>query len=232
LATHGKNAKIYLNEADITQFLKSVGLDTSNDVVEATTLGSDSKVYIDGLKDATLTADGAYDDDKDLIDKELDDMEGKENIISYYPATDTAGNTGFVMKTLKSASSKMNSITEDVNFSLSGQTTEGIIRVKSLIAKTLIETDGNSLSLDLITAGDGLIITYHVFDINAAGDIDIIIQDSDDDNIFATFKTITVNSAESGIVTEIASVERYVRLTINGLAAAEDILLQVSIKKI
>lgn len=231
-AIHGKNARIYLNETDITEFSKSVTLDTSNDVVDVTVFNNHSKKYIDGLKDATLSVEGTYDDDKDKIDKALDDMQDVENIISYYPANDTRGNNGFVMKSLRSASATNVSITEDVNFSLAGQTTEGVTRIKSLLAKTTISADGTTPSLDLGSGGTSAIISYHVFDLNLAGGVDIIIQDSEDNNTFATFTTINITGVDSNILTVIDSINRYVRVSVSGLGVSEDITLQIGIKKI
>jgi ATP-dependent helicase/DNAse subunit B len=58
MAVHGKLGKLTVNSEDYTAFLKSGGLDTSNEVVDVTTLSKNSKVYIAGLNDGTIPLEG------------------------------------------------------------------------------------------------------------------------------------------------------------------------------
>jgi hypothetical protein len=58
MAVHGKVGILNVNAAPFTAFLKSGGLDTTNEVVDVTTLGNDSKVYIPGLEDGTIPLEG------------------------------------------------------------------------------------------------------------------------------------------------------------------------------
>jgi hypothetical protein len=57
-AVHGKVGKLTVNAVDYTAFLKSGGIDTSNEVVDVTTLSKNSKVYIPGINDGTIALEG------------------------------------------------------------------------------------------------------------------------------------------------------------------------------
>jgi hypothetical protein len=60
-AVHGKNGYLLVNTQNFSTYLKSNSLDTSNDVVEVTTFGSNSKQYIQGLEDGTIPLEGVWD---------------------------------------------------------------------------------------------------------------------------------------------------------------------------
>jgi hypothetical protein len=227
---HGKNGRVYADEFDLTPFAKSVSLDTSVELSDITTLANNGKKYLEGLKDATMSLEGVYDGDKDEIDNTLNEIKTGEALYSYYPAKDTKGNIGYCFKGLRSASATQVSITENVNFSLATQTTEGTERVKSILAKNVIEEDGVTASLDLGAGGtDGAVIYLHVFDVD--GEVDIVIQDSSDDTIFDTLVT-QADIVTSGAyrLTVSGSVGRYIRISVTGLGEAETVTIQAGIK--
>jgi hypothetical protein len=230
LAIHGKNGRVYADEFDITTFTKTVSLDTSVDLSDITTLGNNSKKYLEGLKDATMAVEGVYDGDKDTIDNTLNEIKTGEVLYSYYPALDTKGNIGYSFKGLRSASATQVSVTESVNFSLATQVTGGTERLQSIIAKTVITTDGVTASLDLGAGGaDGAVVYLHVFGVD--DEVDIVVEDSADDTTFATLITQAgIGSVGAFRLTVAGAVDRYIRLNITGLGASETVTIQAGIK--
>ena len=70
--THGKDSVFKLDNAsgsltDISSYVNSVDFPETADVAETTVLGDDNKIYIVGLKDATLSLAGLWDSTIDGI---------------------------------------------------------------------------------------------------------------------------------------------------------------------
>lgn len=64
--SHGSRAVFKLDNAagtltDITIYITSISFPWSADTAEVTTLGKASKIYLAGLKDATISLEGVYD---------------------------------------------------------------------------------------------------------------------------------------------------------------------------
>jgi len=232
LAIHGKNGRLYASGYDLSCYLNSVGLDKSLDTAETSVFCDDSKRYISGLKDATLSAEGVYDKDIDTIDKTLDELGKAINIYSYFPAGDTKGNKGYGFRAHKTATNLQGSITDAVNFSLAGQTTAGVDRITSITPKTKFVANGSTASLDLGTGGtDGAILYLHVLDIS--DDATVKIEHSTDNTVWTTLHDYTTVSTIAGTRTiKTGTINRYIRVTIEDLAVEEDITLQASIIKL
>jgi len=232
LPIHGKNGRIYANEYDLSCYLNSAGLDRSIDTAETSVFCSDSKRYIEGLKDATLSAEGVYDKDIDTIDNTLKDLEVGENIFSYYPGRDTVGLPGYGFRALQTATGFQVSVSEAVNFSLAGQTTEGVDRILSITPSALIEANESTDSLDLGAGGTaGCILYVHVTGLS--DDATVKIEHSTDDAIWATLHSYgTVEAVGAYRTVKTGTVNRYIRVTIEDLGVGEDITIQAGIKKL
>lgn len=58
---HGKVTEVTLDSNNLTAFCNNVSFNRSADSHESTTFGNNSKTYVAGLKDATVTIEGIYD---------------------------------------------------------------------------------------------------------------------------------------------------------------------------
>lgn len=58
---HGKGAYVSVNSKDLSTYTTNIEFSEEPDVHDVTTLGKSSKVYMSGLKDATCTIEGIYD---------------------------------------------------------------------------------------------------------------------------------------------------------------------------
>lgn len=63
---HGKGSVFWYHDSggvlrDLSAFVKGVDFGADRDLSETTTMGKDSKTYIPGLRDATISIEGFYD---------------------------------------------------------------------------------------------------------------------------------------------------------------------------
>lgn len=98
--THGKKARLFANGFDLTSFLKRVGTAARVDVADVTALGATAKSYLVGEQDATLHAEGMFDEASattaDKIDDVLKAALGTDPDVdfTYLPEGDVQGNRG------------------------------------------------------------------------------------------------------------------------------------------
>ncbi len=88
---HGKNTKVYIDGYDLTSYLNAGTLSMSVDTAETTVFGLDSKTYISGLKDGSVSYEGLFDGTTLLVDYVFEAALGTDNVvISHCPQGDTA----------------------------------------------------------------------------------------------------------------------------------------------
>jgi hypothetical protein len=126
MAIHGKNGYLTLNSQNVSGFLDNKGLDKTNDVLEVTTFGSNSKSYINGLQDATFSLSGNWDA---TIDGYLATMEDLATIpFLYAPQGNSNGNVKFTGNALITSFNISQGVNDKVTFSLNLQVTGGVTR--------------------------------------------------------------------------------------------------------
>lgn len=125
-AIHGKNGKMSIGpstaNSDVSEYLKSTGLDQNTDTVEVTTFGNDSKLYIPGLEDGTISLEGVWDA---TIDGIMATMKGVTGKFSYLPAGTGVTYAGDIILTSYNVSQDM---AGEITFSASFQVTGDISR--------------------------------------------------------------------------------------------------------
>lgn len=95
--THGKNAVLKVADTgatmrDVSSVINKANLKRSAETAETSALGSASKSYIAGLKDATISLDGMADA---TVSGYLDGILGSTTTWEFYPAGTTAGNVKY-----------------------------------------------------------------------------------------------------------------------------------------
>lgn len=58
---HGKNSEFTLATVDLTTFLSDISFPRTADMAETSAMGQDSKTYVKGLEDATISLSGQWD---------------------------------------------------------------------------------------------------------------------------------------------------------------------------
>ena len=232
MATHGKNGKVYVDGFDLTEFIKSVSLDSTKESPDTTTFSANSKAYIAGLFDSTATVDGVADNDPDGLDAMLEEIDALETIpYSYYPFGDTAETRGYGVGMERTAHAKSQSVTEEVNFTLGLQ---GKVKRDYIASITpLVELGAESTAyIDMgADTTDGGVVYVHITGIDAQ--CTVTIQESTD-GLGAGLDTVTSIvdvSTTGGYRIEVAgAIARYIRVTVAGLTGTDKVTLQAGIK--
>lgn len=227
---HGKNTKVFFNNYDLTEFFDNATLSVNADTADVSTFGSDSKKYIPGLKDATISLEGFYDGSSDKVDEILEAAFGSDgNEISVYPEGDAAGKAGYAMQVIETAYSTTGTIDGATRISAAVQSSgTGAERVISLHALGEEDDDWTSSVLDNgASSSDGGSAYLHVTD--ATGTVEVKIQHSSDD--FSSDTTdlasfAAVSGATSERVSFTGSVKRYVR-AVATIGVGESITFQL-----
>lgn len=216
-ATHGLNARLYLDGADVSEYFQEASVDLSKDTVETTAFGSASKTFIPGLRDATLSASGMLDGPiGDSIEAALAAASGKP--LTYFPEGAALGKTGAGLLAV-ATSSTVSSGTDDVNkISFEAQANGGADRVVSLHDKTSEAATGNGTGVDNATStATGGVAYLHVTAVT--GTVTVKVQHSTDGTTWLDLETFTAASVPGGQrVTFPGTVNRHLRAqwTISG----------------
>tara|TARA_R110002050_G_scaffold264484_3_gene405306 strand:- start:106 stop:516 length:411 start_codon:yes stop_codon:yes gene_type:complete len=129
---HGKSSVFKLDNAsgsltDISTYVNSVDFPETADVAETTTLGSSSKSYIVGLKDATLSVSGLWDA---TIDGILGAVVGQTASLSfeYSPEGTASGKVKYTGECIVTSYSQSSPVGDVVGFSADMQVSGNVTR--------------------------------------------------------------------------------------------------------
>jgi hypothetical protein len=132
--THGKDSVFKVDNSsgtltDISSYVNNVDFPETVDIAETTTLGSGSKSYIVGLKDATLSISGLWDS---TLDGVLGGIIGQSATVSfeYGPEGSTAGDVKYTGEAILTGYTQTSPVGDVVAFSadlqVSGDVTRGV----------------------------------------------------------------------------------------------------------
>jgi hypothetical protein len=90
---HGKVGHFTIDAVDLSAFLTDISLDESTDTAEVSTMGDQSKEYVEGLTGGTISLSGVWDDTATTgPDAVLDGLKGAgANAFIYGPSGNDAG---------------------------------------------------------------------------------------------------------------------------------------------
>jgi len=222
--THGKSTKVFWGGFNITTFLNSVGLSGKADTAETSTFGLDSKAYIAGLIDATLSVGGLYEptatagSDVTLLNAALGSA---INIpISVYPQGDTLGLDGWGLSGFDTSLGITANLGAAVMIAGEAQSSVGAELLKSHHAHGAETAATNAASIDNAASSATGGVGYQHCTAFVGTNITLAIQDSADNSTFVdrlVFTAITAaNSKERKTLTALASVARYTRCAWTG----------------
>jgi hypothetical protein len=220
-ATHGLNARLYLGGADVSTFFKSASVDSSKDTVDTTAFGSASKTYIPGLRDATASLEGMFDNGVSGGDAILRAaLESSSNLqFSMYPEGAALGNFGFGLSGIQTSHAISASTDDVVQASAEIQSSTGAERLQSVADKGAVAATGPLTTVDsgaaTTTGGVGYL---HVF--VSGTSVTVKIQDSVDGTTWTdliTFVAATSSQAQRIPLAGGATVKRYLRANVTAL---------------
>lgn len=131
--THGKDAVFKADDAggtlrDLSSVINSASLSRSADTAEVTALGDDSKAYIPGLKDATISVEGMADI---TTSGYLDGILGTVTDWEFYPAGTANGQVKYagtaILTSLETAGEIGGAVTVSGEFQITGDVTRTVV---------------------------------------------------------------------------------------------------------
>lgn len=215
--THGKNAVVYQDGNDLTGYLRSLTNSAEVETAESTTFNDDDKTYVTGVGDATLSAEGLFDE---TFDGNINTITGSgtKSVWSVYPAGDTVGQPGRGYSLDITSAERTAEVGDVVMVSLEGQSSVGTEAIVSHHAKAEVTTSGTATVVDgsasSANGGHGYIHATAV-----SGTVAVKVQHSSDNVSYAdlvSFTDLTAASAERVTVT--GTVNRYTRLVYTATA--------------
>lgn len=215
---HGKNAKLLLNEYDLSAFANEGSVAESVETGETTVFGNSAKTYIPGQRDSTLSISGFFDGDANAVDEVVAGILATDpEVITFGSEGLAAGSRVTTMKSLSTSYEISSPVADVVSFSLEAQNTDRIDRGISLLNLAAVNYPGaNSASQDNATAtSNGGAANLHVTANTANGASTIKIQHSADNATFAdlvTFSAVSAAGTTSERATVTGTVNRYLRV--------------------
>lgn len=132
--THGKNTYFSLGsagsestEVDISSYLSEVGFPSSIETAETTTFGQDTKTYVIGLRDATISLSGIHDP---TVDAQLSGAIGNAIALNftYSPEGNQSGDVTYSGAAYITSYEISSGVSDMVGFSAELQVTGSVTR--------------------------------------------------------------------------------------------------------
>ena len=217
---HGKNTTVYIDYTDFSSYFNNVDTSRSADVAESTTFGVNSKTYITGMKDGTISIGGFFDATADATIQPL--LGGNDFVISVGIDGLDANDSCIFQKGNITSYGVSSPVGDIVATSMDIQSDAGLFNGKVLENNTYTTTTSGTARDNTTSTGNGggafLIVT------SASGTtptLDAKITHSADDVTYAdlvTFTQATGQTAEVKTVAEDTTVNRYLKavFTIGG----------------
>ena len=127
---HGKNSYLSVDSDDLSAYLKTTGLEKTQDTHDVTCFGSSSKNYIPGLKDGVIPLEGVW---GTTVDGHMADIETAQDSAGYVafiygPNGSTAGYVKYSGNAILTNYNPNAQIDGEIKFSASLQVTGGVTR--------------------------------------------------------------------------------------------------------
>lgn len=212
--THGKNATVLAGGYNLSPYFSSATTSGSADTAEVTTFGNASKVYIPGLKDATMSVEGFYAGGAGEVDDYLTDVLGDTSVWTILSQADALGARGYGAVTVGTTYEIGAEIGGAVSVSAEGQSTTGaeaVVVLHPLAART---ATGTGTQVDGGAASTGGLSAYlHVTAKGSGTAIVAKVQHSADGSTWADLATFASVSAAGNAerITVSGTINRYIR---------------------
>lgn len=231
---HGKSTVVLFDATNLSGYLNSASASSNVETAETTAFGNNSKTYIVGLKDGTISVAGMFDGAVSAIDPILQAKIGVENAtVTILPDGSTIGNRATMANTDLTSYDISSPVGDVVSVSAELQADGGVDSGRSLQALTAVSSTGTGTSVDnSASSSNGGVGHLHVT-ANAHDDtVTIKVQHSADNSTWADLDTFTVVSAstttsERRVVAAGTTVNRYLRAS-HTLAGSGDVTYQLS----
>ena len=185
MAKHGKGTTVLMDGWDMGDILNSIETPATVDTAETTVFNSsnDSKTYVTGVADATLTAEGFFvsSSSDSSVENTLADAINTtgSQVWTWWPGGSNIGNAGYGLTSFETGYTITSPVDGTVDISLDGQVTDGrdrLISLRTLSCGAASTGNGSNVDNDAATTSGG--IGYYQRVTNSTNDFKVIIQHS------------------------------------------------------
>jgi hypothetical protein len=215
-AQHGKGTALLVDQFDLSTYLNSADWSRTADVHETTTYGKDSKTYIPGLKDGSISAEGLHETAAGSTDPVLASALGATagQIVSLLLQGQTQGGRAKIGRAELTGYDTSSPVSDIVSVSAEFQGDEGIwggVVLSPLSAKTA--TGNGTTQDDTAATTAGWVANLHCTVVSGTTPTNTVkVQHSVDGTTWVDLGTFTaITAAGSQQLTGTGTVNRYVR---------------------
>lgn len=214
---HGSKARVYVNGYELSPYFRSAAISRSADMAESSAFLTSAKQYVPGMNDATASFEGMYDGSAAAIDERLSAIlaVSTKQIVQVNLGTEAVGSVAHGMLADESTVDVTADTGDVATIDSEFQSSSGAERMLIHKPQTVITTanDGPEASIDnLASSPDGGVGYLHVLAASGSPTLDVRLQHSVDDSVWAdliTFTPATAIGAERIVVA--GTVNRYTR---------------------
>jgi hypothetical protein len=214
---HGKNTKVLFAEYDLSSYFNEASASQSIETGETTTYGTNSKTYVTGLADGTISLNGLFDGSANGVDAVLSAKIGDSAgaIITVAPEGLAFGSRLKSAQTLSTSYEISSPVADVVSVTAEAQVSGGIGNGISLRDLSAATATGNGTAHDnsASTANGGAGVLHVTANSHNAGST-FKIQHSADNSTWAdliTFTAVSTTTLTSERVAVTGTVNRYLR---------------------
>jgi hypothetical protein len=214
-AQHGKSTSVLVGKYDLSGYLNSVDWSRSCDTAETTVFGLNSKTYIPGLMDGSLSAAGLFDGAVGAVDEALAAALGTANtpVTFCLQGSGTQGNRVKLAQAIETEHTTSSPVDDVVATNASFQPSGGVwggVVVEPLTAKVNAGNSAGSVDNAASTANGG-IANLHVTS-HTSGSGTYKVQHSTDNSVWVDLITFTAAAAATSEQKSVAgTINRYLR---------------------
>lgn len=233
---HGRNAKVAVNATDLSAYFNSGDVSRSMEPAEVTTFGSNSKAYIPGLMDGTVSLSGFFDGSANAVDAVLAGalQAATDTLVTFAPEGFSIGSHTFQMQAQETSFQVSAPVADAVTTSAEFQSNIGVWNSRSLhdLAAESSSTASTSID-DAASSTDGGVTILHVTANTRSSSTTIKVQHSSDNSSWADLVTFTAVSSttttqERFTVAAATTINRYLRASSTLSAGTGSITYTVS----
>jgi hypothetical protein len=216
---HGKNTKVLFGTDDLSPYFKESSVSEKVDTAETTAYGKDSKCYIVGLMDSTMSMSGFFDGDAGAVDEVISGaLNDNEHIITFAPEGLAVGSRLTSLSSVQTSYEISSPVADVVSTSLEAQTTDHLDRGVSLCDLAAVTATGNGTAHDYGSPSgtpNGGVGALHVTANTRNGSSTFKVQHSADNATWVdlvTFSVVGTATKTSERVAVTGTVNRYIRI--------------------
>lgn len=215
---HGKGAKVFVNEVQVSSTIRSWNATHSRGMGEVTTIQQDGAKWVPGLKTGSISLAGPQDTTGQSLHAEILSSVGVDNglQVTLLPDGDAVGKPALFAVTDPTEWAIDASVSEAVGFTFNAAADESVEMGYVLHALGAETADVNSTAVDRVVSSSlGAAAVLHVTAYSGLTNAIIKVQHSPDNSVWSdlvTFSTVTAIGQQRATVAAGTTINRYLRV--------------------